>query len=551
MGKFRSARKGRVREAPATAEQTTGETLTVPVNVLPNYTPNIWTGEKFAGGLGPELGWFDVDYWTLRARSARLFRQNLFARGIIRRLVTSEINVGLHLEATPRERLLGLAEEALADWAEDTESRFELWGNDSWLCDAQELRTFGALQRSIRAMALVDGDVLIVLEQSKVTGLPRVRVISGASVQTPLEKPKTGNKICHGVEIDSKGRQVAYWVTQDDGSSKRLPAYGEKSGRKLSWLVYGTDRRHDDVRGEPLLALVAQSLKELDRYRDATIRKAVVNSMLALFVKKTADKPGTRALTTGGAVRRGVTTSEGPDGSPRRFNTAEHVPGLVLDELQVGEEPQAFAQNAATEGYGVFQDAVIASIAWANEIPPEILVLSFNSNYSASKAANNEFEMYVDKVRTAFGDECCKPIYVEWLVASVLKKDVKASGLVESWRDNRRYTEFAAWTDCEWVGALKPSIDLSKVTTAYKDLIEMGLITRDRAARAITGMKYSRVVKQLARENPALAEALKSIVSLEQLKKPALANDNSAEAQDALDAIEDRQIADRRGLRRI
>src|SRR5205085_1098932 len=94
-------------------------------------------GSKFAGGYGfTQL--LLTDYWTLRARSSELFETNLYARGIVRRLVTNEINVGLHLEATPEEAILGKPEDSLADWSESTENRFQLWCDRPLLCDQAE-----------------------------------------------------------------------------------------------------------------------------------------------------------------------------------------------------------------------------------------------------------------------------------------------------------------------------------------------------------------------------------------------------------------------------
>ena len=218
-------------------------------------------GSKFAGGYGfTQL--LLTDYWTLRARSSELFETNLYARGVVRRLITNEINVGLHLEATPEEAILGLEEDALAEWSETVENRFQLWCDRAPLCDQAELQTFGALQAQARLEALVAGDVLVTMRQDARTGLPRIQLVNGSKVQAPFGiELSGGNTIKHGVELDPTGRQVAYWVLQDDRTSKRLPAYGEKSGRRLAWLLYGTDKRLDDVRGKPLLALVLQSLK--------------------------------------------------------------------------------------------------------------------------------------------------------------------------------------------------------------------------------------------------------------------------------------------------
>src|SRR5690606_5424948 len=110
-------------------------------------------GEKFPGGYGaPDLLW--TDYWTLRARSAELFQRNLYARGLIRRMVTNEINVGLHLEATPEVALLGLEKGALDQWSETVENRFNLWAHNPRLCDHLEQHTFGELQAIVRTEAL-------------------------------------------------------------------------------------------------------------------------------------------------------------------------------------------------------------------------------------------------------------------------------------------------------------------------------------------------------------------------------------------------------------
>lgn len=513
-----------------------------------DFTQNFDTGDKFPGGFG-QTRIVTPDYWTLRARAAQLFEQSHYARGLIRRLVTNEINVGLHLEATPQEKLLGLEQDALAEWAEDVETRFELWQSDPWLCDHAELRTFGALQQAARLDALVSGDVLVVLRQFQATGLPRVQLISGSAVQSPYGiTPRAGSRIVHGVELDGMDRQVAYWVRQRDGTSKRLPAWGEKSGRRLAWLVYGSERRLDDVRGKPVLSQMLQSLREIDRYRDSVQRKAVVNSMLAMFVEKTQEKMGSKPI-TGGAIRRGVADSgtTGPTGEPRRYNVAENIPGLVIDELQPGEKPQAFPSHGTDEKFGDFESAIIQSVAWALEYPPEIIVLSFKSNYSASQAAINELKTALNKTRTTFGESFCRPIYEEWLLAQVLSKKVKAPGLLEAWRDSKAYDAYAAWTSSDWSGNIKPSVDLSKLVKGYEGLVAGGYITRDRASRELTGTKFSQNVKKLRLENEQLVEANKVLAELEagQPAEPSRADgpDDDIDDDDSDDAVDDGKAA--------
>ena len=305
-------------------------------------------------------------------------------------------------------------------------------------------------------------------------------------------------------------------MQQKDGSYKRVRAYGEKSGRRLAWLVYGTDKRMDDVRGQPLLALVLQSLKEIDRYRDSTQRKAVINSIMAMFIKKTEDKPGTLPM-TGGAVRRDeVRTSDTTtNGTPRKFNITNHVPGLVIEELQHGEEPVMKGGEGTDTNFGTFEEAIIQAVAWANEIPPEILRLAFSNNYSASQAAINEFKIYLNRVWMDWGETFCSPIYVEWLISENLLNRVTAPGLLDAWRDPMQHDKLAAWVCVDWYGSIKPSTDTLKQARGSKMLVDEGWSTNAREARITTGTKFSHNIKRLRRENAQKADAARPLLELQ------------------------------------
>ncbi len=131
---------------------------------------SIYDGDKFWGGFG-ETQLQNIDYWTLRQRSSQLFNENLYARGLIRRLVTNEITTGLSPEVLPEEKIIGVPDDSLNDWTDDVETRFSLWAENPQLCDFNGQETFGSLQQSARMEALVSGDVLVVLRQSKITKL--------------------------------------------------------------------------------------------------------------------------------------------------------------------------------------------------------------------------------------------------------------------------------------------------------------------------------------------------------------------------------------------
>lgn len=507
------------RRKKARARQVTtspNEVPTFAVNTLPAMPARMgdWHGEKFPGGLG-QVDILQTDYWTLRKRSAALFKTSLYAKGLIRRILDNLINTGLHLEAVPEEQILGYQEDELGDWTETVENRFKLWESSPRLCDSREEMTFGELQECAKREALLEGDILVILLQDETIGCPRVQLVSGSRVQSPLRQPEEKtNRIEHGIELDAMGRQVAFWILQDDFTSKRVSAFGPKTGRRMAWMVYGSERRFDEVRGEPLLSSVMQSLREIDRYRDSAQRKAVVNSMLAMFIKRTENQAPTRPITSG-AVRRGLDTVADPTGTARSFRTMDMIPGLVLDELAQGEEPHGFVPSGTDEKFSDFEAAILAGVAFANGIPPEIYRLFFSDNYSASQAAINEFKMVLNKERARFGERFCAPIYKEWLLSEVLARRISAQGLLESWRDPLKHDVYAAWTQSDWSGHIKPAVDLSKLVRGYSEEIREGLITRGRACRELTGMRYSKVIQQLKRENEQWAEATAPVSALE------------------------------------
>lgn len=464
-------------------------------------------GDKFPGGFG-DTQLFLLDYWQLRARSSMLFRNNLYARGIIRRLITNKINTGLVPEGMPDEEIIGVPEDSLEKWTNVGERRFKIWGDNPALCDWKGLSTFPELQAEAHREALVDGDILVVLRNNPLTGITQVQLIRGDKIRTPFaEVMKTNSKINHGVETDKQGRVLAYWSVQDEnGIPKRIPARASKTGRLVAWLVFGTDKRLDDVRGEPLLSIVLQSLRELDRYRDSAQRKAVVNSMIAMFIRKTNEAVGSKPIAALPG-KRGIATVTNDDGGKRDFKVAEALPGVSLDVLQAGEEPVMLGGKGTDVNLGDFEEIILRGLAWANQIPPEILKLGFSSNYSAAQGAINEFKIYLNMFWNEWGAQFCQPIRVDWLISESLRGTIKSPAMLEAWRDPSKQDVFGAWIAASWYGSIKPSADVLKQAKGSKMLVAGAWSTNKREARGNTGTNFYANAKSLAKENAALCAA--------------------------------------------
>ncbi len=501
---------------------------------------DLFDGEKYPGGLNSDLGFFNIDYWTLRRRSYKLFTENRYAAGLIKRMLTNEVHRGRTLEATPKGEILGKDDDVINDWTDDTEAKFDIWSDNKELVSHNHQFVFGQLQHNIRKTCILSGDAVIILRQHPVTKTPTVQIVDGFFVRTPL-KPETKNEVRHGVELDKKGRHVAYYI-QDMSDptglkSKRIPARGPKSGRRIAWMVYGNKIRIDDARGMPLLGIMLQALKELDRYSDAEQRAAVLNAIQAYFIKKGQDKAGTRPI-SGGAVRRDKVSADTDSGDTqtRSFNISSQMPGSILEELQHGEEPVSFNTVRPNVNYRAFEEAMMASFAWANEMPPNIYRLAFSSNYSASTGEVNEYKLYLDKARWKEANNFDKPFYKEWLISMVLTGLISAPGLLEAWRDPKQFLISGAWFSSEWSAAIKPSMRLNQDIKGWIEAIKQGLATRDMATKALFGAKFTTVVKRLKKENSQYAATMEPLMDAGLLKDES--SNNTATISDNLSGEE-------------
>ncbi|MHC4868012.1 MAG: phage portal protein [Planctomycetota bacterium] len=449
--------------------------------------PNIWDGQKYAGGLNQVADLLTLDYWELRKRSNELFHKNTYARGIVRRLVTNVITTGLQLECVPEEKIIGLQEDALLDWGEEVENRFYLYNNTPTIIDNKRARDGGALQRQAYMEALVGGDVLIVLRQDPKYKLPVVEIVQGDRVETPMEK-FNDDTIIDGVKVDKSGRHVGFYVTDETAEKgwRYIAAYGSKTGRLQAKLIYGVDKREDGVRGEPLLAIAIQPISEIDKYRDSAQRKATLNSILVGAIERDPNSKYRTKSIGGAAVKKGTV-----------------------------EVQDVFNNNGVDANFGAFEAAVLTGLAWALEIPPEILFLSFNKNYSASQAAINEFRILLDKERSRFGVEYCDILFQDWFLSMVLIGKIQAPGYLENLGDAFNWDIARAWTMAEWTGAIKPSTDMLKATNAATAQVEQGFNTRERVTRELTNQKFSKVARRLEKENEMVARAMRPLLELD------------------------------------
>jgi lambda family phage portal protein len=470
-----------------------------------------WDGSKYPGNFGLTKILENIDYWTLRKRSVQLFTENPYAKGIIRRILRNEIHTGLTASANPIGAILWpdmdelKQAEMAVKYGDLLSMQFELYANNYELFDFKKQLTFGEWQEMVRREALLCGDGVIISRVNKYTGLPTWDWVNGNNIRTPSNvKVAAGHRVVNGVELDEYGRHVAYYIQKIVDAKtefERVPVKGEKSGRQISWMIYGSEKRADEVRGEPLLACVLGMLKDIDRYKDAEVRAAVINALIAFTVQKDENTVvGTRP--TAGLQRPSVVPGGAAVVPERNGHQPIQLmqPGTVFDDLAPGEKVVSYQTNRPNVNYAVFEGAILDAICWSLEIPPEIVKLRFTSSYSASRQANNEFEVYLKYRNFKNAKDFCQIIYEEFIIQSVLNNQLNLPGFITACFDSTKWRIKAAWLSCTWSGLSRPSVERTKDVKAANDALDNGLTTFDDECRRLSGKSFRQTIQQLKNE---------------------------------------------------
>ncbi|QQE75711.1 phage portal protein [Brevibacillus composti] len=458
----------------------------------------------------------DLNLDTLRQRSRDLFMSGALGRSAIVTPRTNVIGAGLKLKSRIDHELLGLTREQADEWERKTEREFALWA-ESRFCDALRMNNFYELQSVLFMSALLNGDGWVAIKQ----GDPkpyfpyalRLHLFEGDRVCTPWgttgyptissvigRNEKNGNRIINGVEIDQSGAVVAYWIANKylhdptapmtETEWVRVEAFGKRTGQPNILQIMETERC-EQYRGVPFLAPVIQSIKQISQYTEAELTAAIILSFFTVFVKEGqnsfSDFP----------IAEAVQDSEKVDFDP---NSLELGSGTI-NVLPPGFEIETADPKRPASTFDVFVTALARQIGAALEIPYELLLKSFTSSYSASRAALLEAWKAFKMRRTWFANDFCQPIYEMWLSEAIARGRVNAPGYFND------PLMAKAWSRAEWHGPAPGQIDPTKEVQAAKMRVENGFSTRERETIELTGGDFDRNIEQLQRENQLMKNA--------------------------------------------
>lgn len=451
---------------------------------------------------------------TLVQRSRSLFMGSAIARGAINTNSVNVVGEGLKLKPRIDYKLLGITKEQAREWESRTKKEFLIWA-ESKHCDTLKLNNFYELQQLAFCSWLLNGDGFCILEQDKISNfMPyalRLHLIESDRVYNPTNSranydgilnktnaaKKPDNQVISGIEVDKKGAVLAYYVsshyrgtTVKDAKFTRIEAFGKKTGNP-NILHLMVAERCEQYRGVPYIAPVIEELKQISRFTEAELVAAVVQSFYTVFIKQN----GNRADNPFGEQIQEYERIDDIDPS-----TYEMGAGTV-NVLGVDEDVVFADSKRPSQAFDGFVFAIIKQIGTALNIPGEVLLKTFNSSYSASRAALLEAWKAFRMKRHWFVNDFCKPVYDLWLSEAIARGRVKAPGYFT----NPLIAK--AWQGAEWIGPAPGQIDPVKEVNAAKLRVENGFSTREREANELNGSDFDSNIAQIATENEKMREA--------------------------------------------
>ena len=461
--------------------------------------------------------------WLLVSHSRQLAISNPAASAAIDRYVGGVVGNGILYSPPKTTALLPPEYSFLMDLVS---TRFSMASRECTL-DRQGLLDFGQMQTLAIENMMLSGDIVFVRKPDEYswTAIESDRIISpyymcektrSAIVDGifKLINKETGNRIVDGVELDNDGRMVALWILKEAierpwaacaDQIERIPIEDPDTGLPLCLFVF-MPKRPAQYRGVPLLSPVIEQLFLQSAYIQSEGNAAALQASLYGFITsqkpvndETAPELKSRMDEYVPIIDEDDEYGEGDGGEGNEdkptpdfkvaYNGQEARENLYQPQakpitsgrfmhLADGEDIRFLQSTHPNSNFGSYMDATTELIASAVGLPAEVLKLSFNSSYSASRAAIIQAGQKYAQVRTHFISRFVRPVF-EVFAYETIKDEVGT--------DAALYISKALGSEAIWRAPRLAALDPKNELEAYKLAIEMGLVDADEVALAVYG----------------------------------------------------------------
>jgi len=384
---------------------------------------------------------------TIRARARDLVRNNAYARGIVNALVRNVVGCGI----VPQARISNESREPIEALNEQCEALFDRWAR---VADASGRLTLWEIQRLAYREVIEAGECLIHFttiedDRSRPLSLALELVEADRLAEDYLTMRRagvaSGNELRRGVEVDSLGRVVAYWLYPGHPQDL-VSTYVAPIRRPASEFIhlYKCDRI-GQTRGVSLFAPLISWLKNLGYYVDNELMASAVASCFTAAIK-----------TLGGPADGGLLAADETSDTDDNGNTFERLePGMVA-RLLPGESIEAIDPSRPNSAAEPWINLMLRSMAVGAGVSYERMAKDYSKvNFSSARASDLEDRREFRADQDWLGYHLVSPVWQRFIETAVLegKLPIGADQLVAEYD---RYTAHACQAPgWEWVDPVK------------------------------------------------------------------------------------------------
>jgi lambda family phage portal protein len=457
----------------------------------------------------------------LRNRSRALVRDASYAKRARDVVVNNVVGHGIGLQAQVMTTRDKLAERINADieraWCE--------WGRAS-RCHTGGVLSLVDIMRQCMAQVFEAGEIFV-RKHPRAFGDSAVplalEIIEPERIADDYAVPQVGgaNVVRMGVEVDTFGRPVAYWVRdlhvgdiqrRTDGKTSSLTRVPAAEIIHLHLVD-----RWPQTRGVPWMHTAMRRLNDMEGYSEAEIVAARSSANVVGFIK--SPEAPTPEMGT-----------EGQAGMPE----LAFEPGMI-EHLAPGEDFVGFNPSRPNPAMDAFMRMMLREVAAGIGVSYESISRDYSqSNYSSSRLSLLDDRDTWRVLQQWFIRSFCEPLFREWLMVATFARAVPTVSVAE-YATNPAKFEAASWKPRGWLW-----VDPTKEVTAYKEAIKAGMTTLTSVIAATGGgQDIEDVIRERKRELQMLEEADIDVdTTVEEPMEPAApaAPAAAAEPADAEDA---------------
>lgn len=476
------------------AGSTTSETM---VGWNPSYRP--------ADGEG------NPDRRNIVKRARALTRNNGWAAGAVSKEVDAVIGSNFRPLSKPDWKALGLSEEWASEFKGQVEARWRQFSDDP--------RCFGDVtrQQSVSQLFglayrnyLLEGDALGVLQWR-----PERPTATCLRVMDPdlLSNPNhlmDDEHMRGGVEIDDDGVAIAYHFQQGhDGQAWASEGVfqWERVSREQAWgrpiVLHFYDKHRDgQSRGVSRLAPIIEKLKMEEHYAKVELQAAVINAVMAAFIKSPMDPAEISDMLSEGDGTWDAFQKDRGNYYAQKDDIS--IAGAKLTHLYPGEDIGTVAATRPAAQFADFEGAVLRNVASGLGISYEQLATDWSkTNYSSARAALVEIWRGWMARRQSFAQGFCQPFFMAWLEEEIQEGRIMLPADAPDF-----HSHWTSYARTKWIGPGKGFVDPVKEAQASAMRVALGLSTLEDEAAELTGSDLTENLSQIKREMGMLPEGV-------------------------------------------